>query len=155
MIIVYNDRIEILSIGIIPLLQTIEGFYEGHSIPVNDKLSEIFLQLHISEKTVRGIPTIVLKYEKVIALKDNNIIITFPFNRINNVSDNVGDKTLNISAIKVLAEIRNNPNITKPQLMIKCDLGKTSIDNIIKKLKGMNYIERIGANKNGYWKVNK
>ena len=155
MIIVYNDRIEILSIGIIPLLQTIEGFYEGHSIPVNDKLSEIFLQLHISEKTVRGIPTIVLKYGKVIALKDNNIIITFPFNRINNVSDNVGDKTLNISAIKVLAEIRNNPNITKHQLMIKCDLGKTSIDNIIKKLKGINYIERIGANKNGYWKVNK
>ena len=64
MIIVYNDRIEILSIGIIPLLQTIEGFYEGHSIPVNDKLSEIFLQLHISEKTGRCIPTIVSKYGK-------------------------------------------------------------------------------------------
>ncbi len=84
-------------------------------------------------------------------MKDNNIIITIPFNQINNV----GDKTLNISAIKVLAEIRNNPNITKHQLMIKCDLGKTSIDNIIKKLKGMNYIERIGTNKKGYWKVNK
>ena len=156
MITVYNDRIEILSRGTIPPLQTIEGFYKGHSITVNDKLSEMFLQLHISEKTGRGIPTIVSKYgKKVISLKDNNIIITIPFNRINNVGDNVGDKTLNISAIKVLAEIRNNPNITKPQLMIKCDLGKTSIDNIIKKLKEMNYIERIGANKNGYWKVNK
>lgn len=88
-------------------------------------------------------------------MKDHNIIITIPFNRINNVGNNVGDKTLNISAIKILAKIRNNPNITKPQLMIKCDLGKTSIDNIIKKLKEMNYIERIGANKNGYWKVNK
>lgn len=96
-------------------------------------------------------------------MKDHNIIITIPFNQINNVgnnvgdnvSDNVGDKTLNISAIKILAKIRNNPNITKPQLMLKCDLGKTSTDNIIKKLKEMNYIERIGANKNGYWKVNK
>ena len=97
------------------------------------------------------IQTIVSKYgKKVISLKDNNIIITIPFSRINNAGDNVGDKTLNISAIKVLAEIRNNPNITKPQLMIKCDLGKTSIDNIIKKLKRMNYIEWIGANKNGY-----
>lgn len=99
---------------------------------------------------------IVSKYgKKVISLKDHNIIITIPFNRINNVGNNVGDKTLNISAIKILAKIRNNPNITKPQLMIKCDSGKTSIDNIIKKLKEMNYIERIGANKNGYWKVNK
>ncbi|MCI7220979.1 MAG: hypothetical protein MR497_05525, partial [Bacilli bacterium] len=164
MITVYNDRIEILSRGTIPPLQTIDGFYEGHSIPVNDKLSEIFLQLHISEKTGRGIPTIVSKYgKKVISLKENNIIVTIPFNRINNagdkagdkVGDKVGDKTLNISEIKVLAEIRNNPNITKPQLMIKCDLGKTSIDNIIKKLREMNYIERIGANKNGHWKVNK
>lgn len=90
-------------------------------------------------------------------MKDNNIIITIAFNRINNVGDNVGDnmgdKTLNISAIKVLSEIRNNPNITKPQLMIKYTLGKASIDNIIKKLKEMNYIERIGATKNGYWKV--
>lgn len=86
-------------------------------------------------------------------MKDNNIIITIPFSRINNAGDNVGDKTLNISAIKVLAEIRNNPNIKKPHLMIKCDLGKTSIDNIIKKLKGMNYIERIGTNKKGIGKL--
>ena len=45
------------------------------------------------------------------------------------VGDKVGDKSksndLSISQIKVLAEIRNNPNITKPQLMIKCELGKT------------------------------
>lgn len=67
---------------------------------------------------------------------DNNIIVTIPFNRINDVGDKVGDKLnsalLNFSQIKVLAEIRNNPNITTSQLMVKCNLGKTSIDNIIK-----------------------
>ncbi|MGM9874003.1 MAG: hypothetical protein ACI31G_03705 [Bacilli bacterium] len=102
----------------------------------------------ISAHKFRGIPTIVSKYgKKVISLKENNIMVTIPFNRINNAGDKVGDKTLNVSEIKVIAEIRNNPNITKPQLMIKCDLGKTSIDNIIKKLREMNYIGRIGANK--------
>ncbi len=60
------------------------------------------------------------------------------------VGDKVGNKNLNISQIKVLAEIRNNPNITKAELMIKCELGRTSIDNII---------ERVGSNKTGYWKV--
>lgn len=65
----------------------------------------------------------------------------------------MGNKKLNNSQIKVLAEIRNNPNITKQQLKLVCELGKTSIDNIIFTLKKLGYIERIGSNKTGYWKV--
>ena len=41
-----------------------EGFFAGESVPVNRKLSEIFLQLHISEKTGRGVPKITEKYGK-------------------------------------------------------------------------------------------
>ena len=62
MITFFNDRIEILSRGSLAPLQTINGFYEGHFVPVNDYLSEMFLQLHISEKTGRGVPTIISKY---------------------------------------------------------------------------------------------
>lgn len=158
MITFYSDRIEILSRGSLPPLQTINGFYEGHSVPVNDKLSELFMQLLISEKTGRGIPTIINKYGKEsIKVTENNIIVTIPFNRINEVGNKVGNKlnsdSLNISQVKVLAEIRNNPNITKSQLMVKCDLGKTSIDNIIKTLKDRDYIRRIGSKKTGYWEV--
>ena len=60
----YQDRIEITSIGSIPHQQTREGFYRGVSIPVNKKLSEIFLQLHISERSGRGVPRIVKQYGK-------------------------------------------------------------------------------------------
>ena len=69
------------------------------------------------------IPTITNKYGKEsIKVSENNIIVTIPFNRINDMGDKVGDKVgdklnsawLNFSQIKVLAEIRNNPNITKP-----------------------------------------
>lgn len=106
------------------------------------------MHLHNSEKTGRGIPTIVNKYGKEsIKVSENNIIVTFLFNRINEVGNKAGDKSknndLSISQIKVLAEIRNNPNITKPQLMIKCEVGKTSIDNIIRILKDKGYIKRI------------
>ena len=59
MISVFNDRIEILSRGTIPPGQTMEGFFLGESVPVNEKLSEIFLQLHISEKSGRGVPKII------------------------------------------------------------------------------------------------
>ena len=58
MISVFSDRIEILSRGSLPPAQTMEGFYMGESVPVNEKLSEIFLQLHISEKSGRGVPKI-------------------------------------------------------------------------------------------------
>lgn len=159
MITFYSDRIEILSRGTLSPLQTLEGFYKGHSIPINDKLYELFLQLHISEKTGRGVPTIISVYGKqAIEVNDNNVIVTIPFNRVNRtkekVGNKVGNKKLNNSQIKVLAEIRNNPNITKYELTSACELGKTSIDNIISKLKTLGYIERIGSNKTGYWKVN-
>ena len=58
MISVYSDKIEILSRGTLAPAQTMEGFYLGESVPVNEKLSEIFLQLHISEKSGREVPTI-------------------------------------------------------------------------------------------------
>ena len=155
MITVYSDRIEILSRGGLVPLQTKAGFFRGHSVPVNEKLSEIFLQLHISEKTGRGIPVISSEYgEGAFDFSDNDITVTIPFNFINEVGDKVGDKSLNDSQTRVLAEIRNNPNITKPQLMIICHLGKTSIDKIISALKEKGYIERIGSNKSGYWKAN-
>lgn len=56
----------------------------------------------------------------------------------------MGDKFLNSSQIKVLAEIRNNPNARKQQLSKECNLRKTSIDNIIRKLKELGFIKRIG-----------
>ena len=79
----YNDGIEILSRGELAPLQTINGFYKGHSIPVNEKLSELFLQLHISEKTGRGIPKIIEVYGKEsIDISQASKLGTLMFNRV-------------------------------------------------------------------------
>ena len=159
---VYSDRIEILSRGIIPPEQTIEGFFAGESVPVNRKLSEIFLQLRISEKTGRGVPIITSVYGKeAYDFRENSIAVTIPFRWINvmgdKVGDNVGNKSgkegLNETQSRVLSVIRNNPNITKPQITILLGLGKTTVDNTISILKKKGFIERVGSNKTGYWKV--
>lgn len=90
MISVFSDRIEILSRGTIPAGQTLEGFFAGESVPVNQKLSEIFLQLHISEKTGRGVPKVVEKYGKdAYEFHENTILVTIPFRWINSVGWNV------------------------------------------------------------------
>lgn len=71
------------------------------------------------------------------------------------VGDKVGDKNfkLNPTCQRILQEMRNNPNITQPQLMSAIGVGKTAIKNNITFLKKNGYIERVGSNKNGYWSV--
>ena len=57
-------------------------------MPVNEKLSEIFLQLHISEKTGRGLPVVTSKYfEKAYTFDGDGILVFIPFNFIHEEGD--------------------------------------------------------------------
>ncbi len=160
MITVYSNRIEILSRGNLAPGQTKEGFYAGESVPVNQNLSDVFLQLHISERSGRGVPKITEIYgDNAFEFRENSIVVTLPFNTID---ADVADKTvykvvdngfLNTTQERLLQELRNNPNLTQPQLASIMGLGKTAIQNNIAFLKKNGYIERVGANKRGYWKV--
>ena len=156
MISVYSNRIEILSRGV-PPSQTLEGFYLGESIPVNEKLSEIFLQLHISEKSGRGIPTIIESYGKeAIEIRENSIVIKIPFNWINVIGNKVGNKIgkkKKTNRDKIIEEIRNNPNVTNKQLSIIIGISETAIKNNIRILRENRIIERIGSKKTGFWKI--
>lgn len=160
MITVYSNRIEILSRGFLAPGQTIDGFYAGESVPVNQKLSDIFLQLHISERSGRGVPKITEIYGKdVFDLRENSIAVTLPFAFVDEkVVDKVAYKPvdkieMNSTQAKVLDIIRDNPDITQPQIAAKLGLGKTAIQNCVVVLKKNGYIERVGSNKRGYWKV--
>ncbi|NLC92646.1 MAG: winged helix-turn-helix transcriptional regulator, partial [Treponema sp.] len=167
MISVFSDRIEILSRGELASEQTIAGFFAGISVPVNRKLSEIFLQLHISEKTGRGVPKITGRYgKKAFTFNENSIVVKIPFNWINVMADKnkkmpIEDKkkynkistTMNQTQQKVLNEIQKNPRITKPELCKKLNFGKTTIDKAISFLRENGLIIREGSNKSGWWKV--
>ena len=49
--------------------------------------------------------------------------------------------------------MRDNPNVTLPQLMIEIGLGRTAIQNNITYLGKNGLIERLGSNKPGYREV--
>ena len=155
MITVYSNRVEILSRGTLDSKQTIEGFYMGESIPVNQRLSDIFLQLHISERSGRGVPKIIELYSKdVFEFRENSISVNIPFRRINHAKNKVkGIESLNDRRKKILEELRNNPNLTIVQLSEIIGVGVTATENNIKFLRENGYIERIGSKKGGYWKV--
>ena len=54
---------------------------------------------------------------------------------------------------KILAVIRNNPHIKRPDIISSLDIGKSTLDRSLKKLKDAGLLKRIGSNKTGYWKV--
>ncbi len=84
---VFSDRIEILSRGALAPEQTLDGFYRGESVPVNRPLSDIFLQLHISERSGRGVPKIVEECGRsVIDLRENSLVVTIPFRDLEGLS---------------------------------------------------------------------
>ena len=73
-----------------------------------------------------------------------------------NVGDKVGDKVgvkLNDTQRKMLELLRDNPNLTQPQLMIALGLGETAAQNNISFLRNHGFIRRIGSKKTGYWEV--
>ena len=151
MITVFSDRIEILSRGTLAPEQTLQGFYLGESVPVNRALSDVFLQLHISERSGRGVPKIAQVYGRdAFEFRENSIIVTIPFNKL--YAGNVS-QSLSATRQRILQELKDNPRTTQPQIMALTGLGKTAVQNNISFLRKNGYIERVGSNKSGYWKV--
>jgi predicted HTH transcriptional regulator len=156
---IFTDRIEILSHGGLVIDQDETGFYNGSSLPVNEVLASIFLQLRISERSGRGVPKIVAVYGKdSIKIEKNRITVTIPFkkngaNSFEVVSNKVSNKVTNKTEDKIVELIRYNPNITIQQIMIKTGLSEPGVKKNLKQLKDKNIIKRVGSNKTRYWKL--
>ncbi len=160
MITFYNDRVEIISFSKLAPKQTIDGFYKGNSIPVNEELSSIFLATHLSERSGKGMPLLVSTYGKdIFELSEESIKVTIPYNwqhKFEEVVDNVVDKAidkLSKTERKIYDEIVKHPHSSQPEIAIKCGVGKTTVQNVIKKLKEDKIIRRKDSNKTGSWEV--
>lgn len=80
----FDDRIEIISTGGLPVDYSQEDFFSGRSRPVNLELQQIMVQLQFIEQTGHGVPLIVSKYgKKAFDLSDNFITVTIPLNHQN------------------------------------------------------------------------
>lgn len=79
---VFDDRIEIISIGGLPDGLSLDEFYEGKSKPVNLELQQIMVQLDYIEQTGHGVPLIISKYgREVFDITENFITVTIPLKK--------------------------------------------------------------------------
>jgi ATP-dependent DNA helicase RecG len=58
-----------------------------------------------------------------------------------------------VDMYKTIVLILDNNKITADEIAEKLQLTKRSIENYISKLKEKRYIERVGSDKTGYWKI--
>ena len=69
------------------------------------------------------------------------------------VADKVADKVANKSAQKVMMLLNENGHLTREELAERTGLSLGGIKKIINSLRENGFIERVGSNKTGYWKV--
>lgn len=151
MISFYSDRVEIISFSKLPPNQTIEGFFNGESIPVNETLSMLYLKTHVSERSGFGIPHIVNKYGRSsFTFLDNGIKVVLPYNFLINEAINENKKTLKE---ELLIKLKEDPSLNYKELGDYFSLGTTTISKTLKELKKEGKIERVGSNKSGYWYI--
>ena len=63
-----------------------------------------------------------------------------------------GEINLSETDKKIFSAIRENPHTKRKDLISSLDIGKTTLDRSLKKLKEAGLLKRIGSNKTGYWK---
>jgi ATP-dependent DNA helicase RecG len=132
--------------------------------PKNPHIIQIFTQIGRSEELGTGIRN-VYKYTKAYSGEDNiafveeDVFITqVPLgntfeDRKMDVADENSEKTVEKTVEKIIELIKKNPKITQTQLAERTGLSRRGVEWNLAQLKEKNILERIGADKGGYWKA--
>ncbi len=155
----FEDRIEVISVGGLPEGLTLEEFYEGKSKPVNLELQQIMVQLDYIEQTGHGVPLIVSKYGKeVFDITENFITVTIPLNRQTKERNDLEkreNELLDSKDEEILILMNKNSSISVSEISRQIDLGTTTLTKRIRRLKEEGFVERKGSKKKGQWIVTK
>lgn len=153
----FDDRIEIISVGGLPDGLTLEEFYEGKSKPVNLELQQIMVQLDYIEQTGHGVPLIVSRYgREVFDISENFITVTIPLNHKRNVEGSFSKtetRGIGSNDDKILGLMKENASISVSEISRLVGLGTTTVTKSIHRLKEEGIVERKGSKKTGQWIV--
>ena len=170
----FDDRLEIISHGGLPIGLTKEEFFSGISRPRNAHLMDIFKRLGIVEHTGHGVPTIIAKYGKeAFDIKNSYINIIIPFNKevlenhgsvsnsmpekLESTDSEIGsstpDNSLDDKERLILDAIKENPSVTIKELSQKLSLPFRSTQRYVATLKEKGRIYRNGSTKKGNWEI--
>lgn len=164
---IYKDKLYITNVGKLPDHWTEKTLYQKHgSKPYNPNIAHVFYLAGHIESWGRGIEKI---FDSCIEnnlpmpkyyINPTDIMIEFDapkrlvIDNFSKVTDRVTDR-VNDNTMKVLNVISEDPGYSYNDISDEIGISRKSVATIIKKLKDLGIIERIGNNKKGYWKIKK
>ena len=154
---IFSNHISITSTGGLPQGVAKEEFLKGYSFPKNPELMRVFKDLDLVEQLGTGIIRILKSYdENVYEFTPNFIRVNFKYNKYKDLLENI-ETNFELKEIQkmMLSLIDNNNKITQEEMLKALNVSRATVTNNLKILKDNGYIERIGSNKNGYWKINR
>ncbi|MDY6048117.1 MAG: helix-turn-helix domain-containing protein [Bacilli bacterium] len=98
-------------------------------------------------------------------IHDTYINVVIPFNKdiVSQMSDgknngkndgkNLFNNDLSENEKRVLLELINNPSIPYDTLVVELKISRRTVSRVFETLVKKGYIQRVGTNKKGYWKV--
>ena len=116
----------------------------------------VFRDLNFVEQLGTGIQRVLRTYNKnIFEFFPNHIRVTIPFNEnsFNYTKEKFENIDLNKLQNNILKIINDKPNITQEELALILDVNKRTIIRNFKRLIEEDYLIRVGAKKNGYWKI--
>ncbi len=79
-VMIFDDRIEVISYGMTPFPVSAENFYEGNRRPVNKALHDMFTLLGMTGQDGHRVRTIIQNYGRdAFDISDNGVTVTIPF----------------------------------------------------------------------------
>lgn len=160
---VYSDRLVVESYGGLPKNLTKEQCLKGVSRPVNKKLFDIFKACGFVEESGHGVPTVTKVYgEKAYEFDGSFIFVTIPFDRsgftnvqetTKEIGETTKETTKETTQEKILNLLKNNPLLTRNDLMKILSMKEDAVQYHLNQLKKKGRIVHRGATKAGYWEV--
>lgn len=157
----FTDRVVISSHGGVQEGFSEEEFLQGFTKPKNPELMRVFHDLDFVEQLGTGIKRILKKYDKnIFEFYPNNIRVSIPFNkntlRENTIIDHHEEnkyQELNEMSKNIIQILKQNPHINQEEIASMLGVTDRTIRRYYKVLINGCFIERVGADKNGYWRV--
>jgi len=159
----YNDRIEIVSPGTLPVGLSEEEFRNGNiSILRNRMVADIFLRLKIIEKIGTGIKRIKSYYQDYsvqpsLEVYENSIRVILPkvtfesTSIVSNVDSRMFD--LNENEKRIVTILKNNELMSRSEIEVALGLKRTQTGDLLRSLRQLNFIVKIGSGSNVKYKL--
>lgn len=159
---IYDNRIETTSPGgskDVPELTPVDP-YNTASYRRNPIVAEVFAQLKYMEKRGSGLKKIINTTSMLPTYKDDKKPYfrssrSFFFTTQENhpINGKPVQKKVRRTAQQIIDCLIEDPGLTREKLAEKLGKSESTIKEHLGKLQALEIIQRVGANKNGYWKV--